>query len=369
MKKNKCSQLLLILLIHFNLLGCIHLPLLENRNNKDLNKYSDSTPSNEDSNEDLDSTPSRRVKKHSFHITLDDAKEVVNKAIPKKGYTEKQHLETQAEFESRMNKSNMQGKSFTLAVSPEIYSHSNSYKYLVGLEKIYERFSSYPSYMFPIRLASEKISESNEMKSNAFGVTKEVHSTLYYRYSIDIVNFHNIPSSMLYDHIVMKNYESEHGYTLLKDVGLIAFQLQGEEHRNALRESKYGIALKGKIVNLEDAKEEYSGSSATIDSPMESTHYSKIVPFYLEEIYLYNKDTNQVFAGIGIYKNIKDNNSLDKEKSPSSIYYVNVNQESYGPYTIDQINDMLRNKRLSRNDYIWTEGMSEWKKLSNYMKR
>lgn len=43
--------------------------------------------------------------------------------------------------------------------------------------------------------------------------------------------------------------------------------------------------------------------------------------------------------------------------------YLNQNGEQVGPYTEDQISEMIHSGALTRNDIVWHEGLSEWQPL------
>ncbi|GEM_PF-5408709 len=48
-----------------------------------------------------------------------------------------------------------------------------------------------------------------------------------------------------------------------------------------------------------------------------------------------------------------------------SQWYIYRNNERYGPYTIDAVRDMNKNKNLFDDDLIWGPGFTDWKKVSH----
>ena len=59
-----------------------------------------------------------------------------------------------------------------------------------------------------------------------------------------------------------------------------------------------------------------------------------------------------------------------KSESPSEIveeasYFVSINGESKGPFFKKSIQDMLQNDIIQSSTYIWKQGMSEWKQVSD----
>lgn len=47
------------------------------------------------------------------------------------------------------------------------------------------------------------------------------------------------------------------------------------------------------------------------------------------------------------------------------IYYVAEDEEVLGPYNIKGIREMIIMGRLDQNSYVWTEGMSQWERISD----
>ena len=54
--------------------------------------------------------------------------------------------------------------------------------------------------------------------------------------------------------------------------------------------------------------------------------------------------------------------------SNNNQFYVYQNGTQYGPYTEGEIHKMINNEKLDRDDYIWTEGITEWSSVYDYFK-
>lgn len=46
-------------------------------------------------------------------------------------------------------------------------------------------------------------------------------------------------------------------------------------------------------------------------------------------------------------------------------YYMKTDRSKYGPYTDDELMNLIHNGIISGNDYIWMPEMKHWLKLEN----
>jgi len=52
---------------------------------------------------------------------------------------------------------------------------------------------------------------------------------------------------------------------------------------------------------------------------------------------------------------------------PQSMYYTNVNGQNMGPFSIPQLQQLAQNGQLTRETYVWKNGMANWELAGNVM--
>lgn len=50
---------------------------------------------------------------------------------------------------------------------------------------------------------------------------------------------------------------------------------------------------------------------------------------------------------------------------PTVQYSVSVNGQSYGPYNMQQLQQMVQSGQLTANSYVWKQGMANWDMAGN----
>ncbi len=71
--------------------------------------------------------------------------------------------------------------------------------------------------------------------------------------------------------------------------------------------------------------------------------------------------------GMGFAMANKMSETISKETPPpipKEVYYVAVNDEPAGPYTLNKIKEMIKTKEIKEDTFIWKKGEKEWKEAS-----
>jgi len=64
-----------------------------------------------------------------------------------------------------------------------------------------------------------------------------------------------------------------------------------------------------------------------------------------------------------------DNSTPKKDYIPApyeKMYYITKNNQPDGPYSIDEIEDMIKRNRLSKNSMLWSSGMENWESAKSF---
>src|SRR4051794_6591422 len=56
-------------------------------------------------------------------------------------------------------------------------------------------------------------------------------------------------------------------------------------------------------------------------------------------------------------------------RSMNKVFHVNRQGQKFGPYSLDQVRNLLAAGRLQWNDLAWIEGTEEWKPLAMLLSR
>lgn len=76
---------------------------------------------------------------------------------------------------------------------------------------------------------------------------------------------------------------------------------------------------------------------------------------------------NQVVSTIG--KSISQMQVPITNQSTSqtsdNVYYIVIDEKQAGPYTLSEILDLLKSKKIAKETYVWKPGMQQWELAEN----
>jgi hypothetical protein len=78
--------------------------------------------------------------------------------------------------------------------------------------------------------------------------------------------------------------------------------------------------------------------------------------------------------GMGFAMANKMSEALDKKESfdtpppvPKDLYYINENNETKGPYRLENVKSMIENKEINKDTLVWKRGKKDWE-VAGFMK-
>ena len=139
---------------------------------------------------------------------------------------------------------------------------------------------------------------------NAFGVSTEIHSTESKKYYLAINNW----NEFFGERFIRTDYsDGERYFDLLKFnfkvEPKIAKQIKENDlitdsHNSFGKNCQLSSLYIGKIIRPFSYENTHTSDNATLSKPFEYKKYYKYINFHLEEIWIYNKDTGEVYIKI-----------------------------------------------------------------------
>ena len=88
-----------------------------------------------------------------------------------------------------------------------------------------------------------------------------------------------------------------------------------------------------------------------------------------------NSSANEALSmGMGFAMANKMSEALDKKESfdtpppvPKDLYYINENNETKGPYRLENVKSMIENKEINKDTLVWKRGKKDWE-VAGFMK-
>jgi hypothetical protein len=81
-----------------------------------------------------------------------------------------------------------------------------------------------------------------------------------------------------------------------------------------------------------------------------------------------NQMSNQIQNPMGQMPNqpnMMGQQPMQTPPPPTVQYSVSVNGQSYGPYNMQQLQQIVQSGQLTPNSYVWKQGMANWEMAGN----
>ena len=142
-----------------------------------------------------------------------------------------------------------------------------------------------------IVLNETTVKESEYKGKNAFGVSKEIHSKETNIYSLIIDNWTDFTNSGISNDLIKFNFKVEPKIAkLIKENDLYSSIID--------KKGQLGSLYIGKIIRPFTYEVSYNSGSPTLSKPYDYTRNYKYINFNLEEIWIYNINTGEIYLKI-----------------------------------------------------------------------
>ena len=216
-------------------------------------------------------------------LAYDNPRPLFESLFPHGAPLKKGDLETQSEFQARLNAVGYGNQVFTFLISPKlckVIAFPDNDFYVIASKETY--YMGYDVRGKPYGITVDSIEEEprHYVGQNAFGATANVSSYRGTMFQISPVGFFKLPRPLRWN-----------DGTGFGRFGL-AIRIADPAFRQKLKEEKIGLAVRVRIADLTKMDSDYEHVDPTITDPIGWTYLKPILPVVLLDAWIVDIETN-----------------------------------------------------------------------------